>query len=101
MTVLASRFRRDRVAYLGALETAQLGGAKTAYETLIARAVERSLDIYRDAAGSRGKASHATVSGVAGALLKIGKLAKSVGETVPTIPHWTALGLLDVGQTSR
>jgi DNA-binding transcriptional MerR regulator len=33
-------------------------------------------------------------------LLKIGQLAKAVGETVPTIRHWTKLGLLEVAQTT-
>jgi Fic family protein len=91
---------RDRVAYLGGLETAQLGGPKAAYETLVARAVERSLDIYLDAAGSSDEPGRAAPAGSAGALLKIGQLAKSVGETVPTIRHWTALGLLGVAQTT-
>jgi hypothetical protein len=91
---------RDRVAYLGGLETAQLGGSKTAYETLVTRAVERSLDIYLDAAGSRSQAGRTGLAGSAGGLMKIGQLAKSVGATVPTIRHWIALGLLDVAQTT-
>ena len=91
---------RDRVRYLGCLEAAQLGGPKTAYESLIARAVERSLDIYLDAAGSHRQAGRTAASGSVGRLMKIGQLAKSVGETVPTIRHWTSLGLLDVAQTT-
>jgi Fic family protein len=91
---------RDRVAYLGGLETAQLGGSKTAYETLVTRALERSLDIYLDAAGSRSQAGRTGLAGSAGGLMKIGQLAKSVGATVPTIRHWIALGLLDVAQTT-
>jgi len=89
---------RDRVAYLGALETAQLGGSKTAYDTLIARAVDRSLDIYLDAAGGGG--SERMVPAPGERLLKIGQLAKAVGETVPTIRHWTKLGLLEVAQAT-
>ena len=89
---------RDRVAYLGALETAQLGGSKTPYESLIARAVGRSLDIYLDAAGGGGAGRTAPAPG--DKLLKIGQLAKAVGETVPTIRHWTKLGLLEVAQTT-
>jgi Fic family protein len=88
---------RDRVAYLGALETAQLGGSKTAYDNLIARAVVRSLDIYLDAAGGSSRAER-TAHASDDRLLKIGQLAKSVGETVPTIRHWTKLGLLAVAQ---
>ena len=91
---------RDRVAYLGALETAQLGGSRTAYENLVARAVSRSLDIYLDAAGGSGAVERATPSAADGRLMKIGQLAKVVGETVPTIRHWTKLGLLHVSQTT-
>jgi hypothetical protein len=91
---------RDRVRYLGCLEAAQLGGPKTAYESLIARAGERSLDIYLDAAGSHRQAGRTAASGSVGRLMKIGQLAKSVGETVPTIRHWASLGLLDVAQTT-
>jgi len=38
--------KRDRLAYIGALEQAQLGGSKDNYFKIIAKAVERSLDIY-------------------------------------------------------
>ena len=91
---------RDRVAYLGALETAQLGGSKTAYENLVASAVSRSLDIYLDAAEGSGTVRRAAPAAAGGRLLKIGQLAKAVGETVPTIRHWTKLGLLDVAQAT-
>ena len=37
---------RDRMAYIKSLEKAQLGGAMDDYEKIIAKAVERSLDIY-------------------------------------------------------
>jgi Fic family protein len=89
---------RDRVAYLGALETAQLGGAKTAYDNLVAGAVGRSLDIYLEA----GAAPAERIVSAEGdeRLLKIGQIAKSVGETVSTIRHWTKLGLLNVAQTT-
>jgi Fic family protein len=100
---------RDRVAYLGALEMAQLGGSRSAYDTLIARAVERSLDIYLEAAGktpSRAtQAAHRrSKSGAAPPvtenLMRIGQLAKAVGEPLSTIRHWTHLGLLHVAQTT-
>jgi hypothetical protein len=91
---------RDRLAYLGALETAQLGGPRAAYDVLLVKAVNRSLDIYLHAvqggpAGGRRRADSARQS-----LLKIGQLAKAVGETVPTIRHWTTLGLLAAAQIS-
>lgn len=42
---------RDRLAYIGGLEQAQLGGSKAPYERLIFKAVERSLDMYLEAVG--------------------------------------------------
>jgi Fic family protein len=91
---------RDRVSYLGGLETAQLGGSRAAYDLLIARAVDRSLDIYLKAAGGTParKRAKATTSDMR--LMKIGQLAQAVGETVPTIRHWTKLGLLSVAQAT-
>ena len=87
---------RDRLAYIGALEQAQLGGSRAAFDTLIAKAVDRSLDIYLKAA--RGES--AMVEPDAASLLKIGALAKAVGVTVPTIRFWTSLGLLKIADKS-
>jgi Fic family protein len=84
--------KRDRLAYLSALEKAQLGGSKEPYERLIMRAVERSLDIYLKAA----KGETAKIEDENETLLKIGELAKLVEETVPTIRYWTKEGLLEV-----
>lgn len=84
--------KRDRLAYIGALEKAQLGGSKDDYEVIIANAANRSLDIYLKAA--KGESS---LSGLdADDLLKIGELAKAVNVTVPTIRHWTKEGLLEI-----
>lgn len=89
---------RDRTAYLGALETAQLGGPRTTYESLVVRAVDRSLDIYLDAAGSPAGQGRDGLLAPGGPLLKIGQLARAVGETVPTIRHWIKLGLVAPAQ---
>jgi fido (protein-threonine AMPylation protein) len=89
---------RDRTAYLGALETAQLGGPRTAYDSLVIHAVDRSLDIYLDAAGSRSRQGRDGLVAPGGPLLKIGQLARAVGETVPTIRHWMKLGLVAPAQ---
>jgi len=89
--------KRDRLAYVGALEKAQLGGSKAPYEKIIARAAERSLDIYLKAA--RGESAVGDDLD-AGNLLKIGELAKAVGETVPTIRYWTKQGLLEVAEVT-
>ncbi len=85
---------RDRLAYLAALEQAQLGGTKAPYERLMARAVSRSLDIYLNAA--KGKSTLAAEAGV----LKIGALAEAAGETIATIRFWTKEGLLEVAETT-
>lgn len=84
--------KRDRLAYIGALETAQLGGSKADYDRLIAKAVDRSLDIYLSAA--QGESAFGDLDKED--LIKIGELAKAAGETVPTIRYWTKEGLLDV-----
>ena len=88
--------KRDRLAYIGALEQAQLGGSKDDYYKLIAKAAERSLDIYLKAAN--GESSDA---GDNSALLKIGELAKRAGERNSTIRYWTKEGLLDVAEITE
>lgn len=89
---------RDRLAYIGALESAQLGGAKAPYERLILKAMDRSLDIYLKAV--QGDEEESTVE-VENPKLKIGQLAKAAGETVPTIRFWTKEGLLQVAEVSE
>ena len=88
--------KRDRLAYINALEEAQLGGSKKAYEKIIAKAVDRSLDIYLKAARQTTNNNIARDN-----LLKIGELAKAVGETVATIRYWTKEGLLDVAKITE
>ncbi len=84
---------RDRLAYIGALETAQLGGSKDAYLTVIMKAVDRSLDIYLKALQEDSYDSDPETP-----LLKIGALAKRVGESNSTIRHWTKEGLLEIAE---
>lgn len=88
---------RDRLAYIGALEKAQLGGSKEDYLKLIYKAVERSLVIYLQAA--QGKDANADVE--QRALLKIGELAKAAGQTASTIRYWTKEGLLAVEEIAE
>ena len=88
--------KRDRLAYIGALEKAQLGGSKEGYLNIIAKAVDRSLDIYLKAANGED------AEGPEGdMLLKIGELAKQVGESNATIRHWTKEGLLEVAEVTK
>jgi len=84
--------KRDRLAYISALEKAQLGGSKSDYETIIAKAVNRSLDIYLKAASGESSFSGLDTDD----LLKIGDLAKAVNLTISTIRHWTKEGLLEI-----
>jgi Fic family protein len=88
--------KNERLAYIGALEKAQLGGSDDDYFRLIATCVNRSLDIYLGAIEGLPGPSEPTDD----FLLKIGELASAVGETVPTIRHWTKEGLLQVAETT-
>lgn len=89
--------KRDRLAYIGSLEKAQLGGSKSDYDKIILKAAERSLDIFLKAA----QGESATDENDTDELLKIGELAKASGETVPTIRYWTNEGLLDVAEVTK
>lgn len=89
--------KRDRLAYISALEKAQLGGSREDYDKIIAKAADRSLDIYLKAA--KGESAIGDVDTVQ--LLKIGDLAKASGETVPTIRYWTQEGLLEVAEVTE
>lgn len=89
--------KRDRLAYIGSLEKAQLGGSKVDYEVLIAKAADRSLDIYL-------KAMHgeSTIDDIdSDQLLKIGALAKLTEEAISTIRYWTQEGLLNVTRVTE
>ena len=85
--------KRDRLAYIDSLEKAQLGGSKDAYMKIVARAVDRSLDMYLKAAEGETDTGDAE-----GPLLKIGELAKLVSQRNSTIRHWTKEGLLEVAE---
>ncbi len=89
--------KRDRLAYIGGLEKAQLGGSKDDYEALIFKAADRSLDIWINSA--RGKT--AVPGGDAGKLLKIGELAARTGEAISAIRYWTKEGLLSPADVTQ
>lgn len=91
--------KRDRLAYISALEKAQLGGSKDDFHQLIAKAVGRSLDIYLKAA--RGEDADSEPDVDEERLLKIGELARQVGKSNSTIRHWTKQGLLDVAEITE
>ena len=85
--------KRDRLTYISSLENAQLGGSLDDYLKIIAKAVDRSLNIYLKAIKGDDAAP---LDNDDQALLKIGAIAKQSGETVPTIRYWTKEGLLHV-----
>ena len=87
--------KRERLAYLGALEKAQTGGSKSDFESLIYRAAGRSLDMYLKAA--RGDSLMPLEDS---ALLKIGDLARRTAIANSTIRHWTKAGLLEVAEVT-
>ena len=91
--------KNDRLAYIKALEKAQLTGgendSKNDYLKLIAAAVDRSLNIYLKAIDGEVEEPENEK------LLKIGELAKATNQTVPTIRHWTKEGLLQVAEVTE
>lgn len=90
--------KRDRLAYISSLEKAQLvngeGDSKNDYFKLVSKAVDRSLDIYLKAIKGEEQEKPENED----KLLKIGQLAKAVGQPNSTIRHWTKLGLLDIAK---
>jgi len=89
--------KKDRLAYISALENAQLGGSKEDYLKLIAKAVNSSLDIYLKAISKKPEELEAKSN----RLLKIGELAKAVNENNSTIRHWTKEGLLEIAEITN
>lgn len=90
--------KEDRIKYISALEKAQLGGSKEDYYKIIHDAVKRSLDIYLNAVS--GEDTEDTLKDEAIALLKIGQLAKSTGESNATLRYWMKEGLLEVADVT-
>ena len=95
--------KRDRLAYVSALETAQLGGSKEPYDKIILKAVERSLDLYLKAVQGEPyeeREINRPQPMSNERLLKIGDLAKAAFVTISTIRFWTKEGLLSVAETT-
>lgn len=86
--------KEDRKRYIASIEKAQLGGSLSEYYSLMYEAIDRSLDMYIHALEGKEEINTAEDR----PLLKIGELAKIVGETVPTIRHWTKQGLLGIAK---
>ncbi|KPK32449.1 MAG: cell filamentation protein Fic [Chlamydiae bacterium SM23_39] len=91
--------KKDRLNYINFLEKARLGGSKKDYFKLIAKAIERSLDIYLQALYE--KKNNIIFKDNNYRLLKIGELAKKVGESITTIRYWTKEKLLEVTEITK
>ena len=89
--------KKDRLAYIGSLEKAQLGGSREEYDKIIADSVNRSLDIYLNALQNKPEKDDIDNDN----LLRIGELAKQTGEVISTIRYWTKQGLLEVAEFSE
>lgn len=89
--------KEDRLEYIKAIESAQLGQGTEKYYHVIYTAIIRSLDeILRMLEDET-----ALPQAVSDALLKIGELAKATDETTATIRHWTKEGLLHAASLSQ
>ena len=91
----------ERTSYLKAVNLGQTQDNLKSFYSLIEESVERSLDVYLNAA--QGKPSLAPLTkGIKTdrlkriKLLKIGELAKEAEESITTIRYWTKEGLLTV-----
>lgn len=89
--------KRQRMSYISSLEQAQLGGSRETFDKLMAKSVEKSLDLYLKSAS--GEDSPQPVSQYN--LLKIGELAKLTSQSVPTIRYWTQRGLLKIASKTE
>jgi len=87
--------KRDRLRYIKSLEQAQLGGSKEDYYRIVAAAVDRSFDVYLKALSPDEAPAKPSRE-----LLRIGQLAKRMGETNATLRFWTKEGLLEVNETT-
>jgi hypothetical protein len=88
--------KEDRLEYIKAIESAQLGRGSETYYTVIYTAIIRSMDEMLKLLDGESKPTEL----VSDELLKIGELAKATGETTATIRHWTKEGLLIVTKQS-
>lgn len=86
--------KEDRYIYIKSIEKAQLANQRDDYYKVMYRSIDRSLDIYLEAA--EGKTPQ--TAAVQKRLLKIGELAKETGENLNAIRHWTEKGILEIAE---
>ena len=88
--------KEERSKYLASIEKAQLERDLSDYIPFMYHCVEGSLRIYLDTIAPQ--IDRIEDKPFTGKLLKIGALAKEVGESVPTIRYWTQQGLLSIAE---
>ena len=94
--------KEDRLKYINAIEKGQLEHDLQDYYRVIYESVDNSLQIYLNAIeGKELKNSTITKRPGQKKLLKIGELAASTKESVPTIRYWTQEGLLKAAQHTK
>ncbi len=86
--------KRHTIDYNAAIEKAQITGDKQDYLDFIANAMSQTLDSSLD----KFSPNQAMLIDAGETLLKIGQLAKAVGENNSTIRHWTKWGLLEIAE---
>ena len=91
--------KEDRAEYIQSIEIAQTESNFEAYYKVIAQAVNRSLDVYLDAADPSKQDKFKLPENIR--LLKIGEIASLTGETAVSIRHWTDEGLLETAHVSE
>lgn len=89
--------KEDRLEYIKAIESSQLGRGSEKYYHVIYTAIIRSLDEMLNLLEDKSAATESTSE----EFLKIGELAKAAGETTATIRHWTKEGLLKEARLSK
>ncbi len=90
--------KEDRIRYINAVEKAQLSGETDDYYKIIFESIETTFDMYFETLGEKTDLLSKKQGASDGKMLKIGKLAKALNESVPTIRHWTREGLLEVAK---
>ncbi len=86
--------KRDTAHYNAAIEKAILTRDKQDYLEFISGVVSATLDTYLE----KVSPNQAMLIDAGETLLKIGQLAKAVGENNSTIRHWTKWGLLEIAE---
>lgn len=81
--------KKERLSYITALETAQLGGPILPFYQFIEKSVDESLELYLKA--TQGKTPSIKQEEH---LLKIGELSKKTSTPIPTLRFWIQKGLL-------